>query len=259
MSNVIKAHNVVQIQPVRETQSVPQDASQPEEDTQPDAHAPEPALIARTMLNEAPLEHVARAKVDTMLDTAREDAQLIVEKAEEQRASLIDQAKREGYADGFAEGQAVGEEQGRAAFQKQAEVVGQVLEEIHHVQERLIERHYEDIIELAVALSAKLTRRAGGLDAETAKQLLEEMLPRATGSRQVIVKLSRGDMAELEHDLEQLSSFADASSEVRFVTDERLATGDVIVETDKGNLVGTRSVRSRRLAEQLLDVIEHEH
>lgn len=212
------------------------------------------AGLARSLLNSVPLYHHGQMMVRRMMEVAQRDADEIVQAAEERRAEIIEQFRKEGYEAGFA----AGREEGRASLNEQHHLLEQAVHALESAKVELLNAHREDMVALAAALTGRMLRHVGGPDAQTARQLLTEMLPRTTGNRSVVVKLAPEDLDVLQHELDALAAFVDAETTVEFIADDRLPTGNVLVETERGALDGTESARARRLAEHLLGVMEYE-
>lgn len=259
MSNVIKARRVVSVAGESEIRAPSRKEEEPTTNTSPTTNSSAATLssAARSFLNEAPLLEHVRRKSEKLLQAASSDANAIVQEAEKRRDDLIEQFRQEGFAAGFEEGAKEGRTAGREELQRHRAVLAAAAEAAQDLREQLLRQHFEDVVELALQAAAKLMRRAGGMDRDTARTLLEEMLPRAVGAEKVVVRLAEADLALLEPELDALAEGAGQGTAVEFVADPRLRSGDVAVETDGGTLDGTASVRARRLVQQLLDVIDY--
>lgn len=213
--------------------------------------------VARRLLNSATLEHIAVNRAKNIVEAARQDADAIVEAAEAERAGVIEAAREKGFAAGREQGRQEALEEGRAEVQAQMQVLANVCAEAAHAREKLVVRHQGNIVELAVAVAAKLMRQTGGIDADTAHALLVEMLPRTTGARDVKIVLNPEDLNLIRPRASELRKLVDEQTTITWDADEWLRSGNVVVETDRGTLDGSFRVRAQRLVEQLMDVIDY--
>lgn len=240
MSSVIKAANVAL-------------ASTPTTESSNGSVAP--AATARTLLSLAPLQLVAVRRAERIVEQSREEARAIVETAQQDRESVLEQARREGYEAGLEEGRNAGREAVMVEAETRLQLLQAIVDELVTTREQVAARHELDIAELALAVAARIVRRESSLGADTVRELLGEILPRTAGTRHVTITLHPEDMEELEHELGELASLTDGRSHLSWATDERLHRGGCIVETERGGIDGTVRTRVARIVESLMDVI----
>ena len=74
--------------------------------------------------------------------------------------------------------------------------------------QELAARYEEDIVELALAVAARIVRKESSLGADTVRELLRETLPRMGGAGKITITVHPDDMAAIEQDARQLASLA---------------------------------------------------
>src|SRR5690606_16186526 len=106
-----------------------------------------------------------------------------------------------------------------------------VVNEVGRVRDELAARYEDDIVELALAVAARIVRRESALGPDTVRTLLRETLPRTGGATNIRIVLHPEDLAVLEQDARQLASLTDGRAGVSWEADERVARGGCHVET----------------------------
>lgn len=213
------------------------------------------ATLARTLLNSAPLQVAAVRRAERIVERSRAEAQAIVETAQQDRDSVIEQARREGYEAGLVEGRSAGRGAARVEAETRLQLLQTIVDELATTREQVAARHESDIAELALAVAARIVRRESPLGSDTVRELLEEMLPRTAGTQHVTITLHPEDMEELEDELGELASLTGGRAHLSWATDARVHRGGCIVDTERGGIDGTVRTRVARIVESLMDVI----
>lgn len=256
MSSVIKAHNVLPVAE-RPISPVEEPALAALEETNGLDGLSSLETTVKSLLSLAILEYVAARKAHLFLDEARQKAENILKAAEIEKAAAMETAREQGFAAGFEKGRRQAYDESRAEQEKQRQALCKLADGLNSAREDLLKLYFADIVDVAVSLTAKLLKREGGPDAETARALLEEMLPRTSGAKDITVVLNPEDLQLLRSYTDELATLADDQATLLWTEDARVPHGSVIVETERGNLDGTLPVRARRLVEQLLEVVHH--
>lgn len=246
MSNVIKAHAVVMpgaVQPAAGPGGFP-----PLRDKE--------RSTARWLLDVAPLWHVLNGRVHGQLAAAREEAAAIVAAAGSEVEAIRTRAREAGHEEGVALGREAGIEQIRAELQELLATVRGVLEEAARVAAAAAERHEEEIVQLALAVAARLSRRPDVLGPETVRQVLQEVLPRAAGTEEITIRLHSEDLEALQALAPGLVDRLNGGARVAWIPDDSITRGGCLIETDRGRLDARVETRFQRLAESLWDVVQ---
>jgi len=213
-----------------------------------------PAL-ARLLLDTAVLWHIARIQSGRLLEQAQRDAAAILERAESEADALRARAWEEGRQAGVAAGEAAGLEEGRKQLQGLLAAVERALAEAARISAEAAARHEEEIVHLALAIVGRVTRQPGVVGPETVRRLLEEMLPRTAGTQEITIRLNPADLESLRNVLPSLEGRLDGGARVRWVADDRVASGGCLAETDRGQLDARVETRLGRIAEHVLEVV----
>lgn len=160
--------------------------------------------------------------------------------------------RREGYDEGYRAGFAQGRDEALEEYRRLVEAARTILEKAREAQWRLERQAEEEIVQLALAVAEKMTRRA--LAEDDARSILLEMLSKAEGSSAARVRLSKEVLERLRAQGE-LPTVTAGGCALEFVADESLAGGDVVIETDWGLIDGRVKSRWGRIV-QGLDLTE---
>ncbi|MFS8582837.1 MAG: FliH/SctL family protein, partial [Limnochordales bacterium] len=171
------------------------------------------------------------------------------------RAEVLEEARREGYQAGQAEGRRAGAEAVRAEAAARLDALAAVVNEVGRVRDELAARYEDDIVELALAVAARIVRRESAMGPDTVRTLLRETLPRTGGATNIKIVLHPEDLAVLEQDARQLASLTDGRAGVSWEADERVARGGCHVETERGGIDASVETRVRRIVEAMIGVI----
>ncbi|REJ32951.1 MAG: hypothetical protein DIU83_07480 [Bacillota bacterium] len=190
-----------------------------------------------------------------MVARAAAEAEAVVEAAHAERAEVLEEARREGYQAGQAEGRRAGAEAVRAEAAARLDALAAVVNEVGRVRDELAARYEDDIVELALAVAARIVRRESALGPDTVRTLLRETLPRTGGATNIRIVLHPEDLAVLEQDARQLASLTDGRAGVSWEADERVARGGCHVETERGGIDASVETRVRRIVEAMIGVI----
>lgn len=148
--------------------------------------------------------------------------------------------RQRAYEEGFRKGY----EEGR---QRLEEVVGRlqgVLEELEGFRGRLLQAAEEEIVELAMAVAAKVLRRELQTDREAVLRTLREAISRVTEGDVVKIFLSPDDMEIVE---QYRGELLEEKGKVTLKADQGITPGGCFIETDFGHI-------DARIEAQLLEI-----
>lgn len=244
MSNVIKARSVVMPGGV---QSAPGAAAVPAGSAA--------RLMALLMLDTAPLWRAAHERAKQAVAQAQQEAAALLEAARAEADTIRSQAWAEAHQAGLEAGREAALQEGRVQLEALLTTVRGVLEEANRVAVEAARRHEEEIVQAALMIAARLARQPEVLGPETVRRLLDEVLPRAAGIRQVTIRLHPGDLQALEGMSTNLAAQLDGGARVEWVGDDRIARGGCLIETERGQLDARVETRLARIAERLVEVV----
>lgn len=176
----------------------------------------------------------ARAEAAAILERAREEAQLILSRAESTTNDLIVQ------------------QQARARADALCLVVGEALE--LRKRQADLERHaLEQNIGFATLLAERLLGEELAQSPERIRALARQALREAAGARHAVVAAHPGDAAELRSGLAGVATLLDS---IEIEDDAALARGHLRVETELGVIEADVRGQLDRLAAQLKKLLE---
>jgi len=212
-------------------------------------------ITARWWLDVAPLLHLAQVRARAEVAKAQEEAAALVEAARAEAEALRAQAQEEGRQAGLAAGRAEGEAEVRAQVEPLLAALRRALEEAAAAAAAASRRDEEDMVRLALAIAARLSRQPEIVGPDAVHRVLEEELPRAAGLPMVTIRLHPADLEALQEVTGELARRLDGGTEVVWVADDRLQRGGCLIETDRGHLDARVETRLDRIAEELAEVV----
>jgi flagellar assembly protein FliH len=199
-----------------------------------------------------------------MLLRARRQAEEFLGAAQVEAEGLKKAAKAEGFSEGRREGLAKGLEEGHKAGQDQAlaehrakltELVGglgAVLAELDLSRRALEAEALREVVELAVAIARRVTKRQAVIDPGVLEANLVEVMKLAVHASDVRVAVCPSEKAMLEGVLPRLQAQWPATEHVELVADPELTPGGVRVFTRGGEIDGALDEQLDRIVMELL-------
>jgi flagellar assembly protein FliH len=194
-----------------------------------------PVLWRRVLSAEAALS----AASETPHDEARRLAQL--EQQFEQRA-------RESYAAGMREGEAAARARSAAEIQKAIERLSRAVDEIAGLRPRLRAEAEADLIHLSLAIARRVLRRELAIDPEALHGLVLGALEKLQGQEIARVRVHPSHASLISACLREKRDGA-----VEVVSDPTREIGDVIFETQRGNLDASMESQLQEIERGLAD------
>ncbi len=203
------------------------------------------------------------------LDKARQQAEQIIERAKIESQQIIEKAHKEGFDAGFKEGLEVGRQQGRdealelartefaTENAKLREALLNLVNGIQTERQHLLARAKQEILALALAISAKITNK----QIEIIPDIVEENIKKAVeliGSRsRVIIRLNPKDIERYNLlDPNQAKNLLNEFSEVKFIPDENVSLGGCIVQMEDGEVNADIKVQIDNIINQLVPAMK---
>lgn len=168
-------------------------------------------------------------QAEKILDTARREAEVIKQKAEEEG---YESGRQRGYDDGYQDGL----EQGLNVYQeKERELEGQVkayIEDVQVEKDKTLEAYMDDLKEIALTIGEKIVKTSLRSDA----RVVERMIIAATGKlrksewAKIYVGSMEGDGTDVKADPGFLQELSHLSDNVKIIVMEDTEPGTCIVE-----------------------------
>lgn len=206
------------------------------------------------------IESQARA----ILVRAQRQAEQLLAEAQQQGEHVKEQARMEGFAEGRAEGLRKGREEGmklgrEQAFNEQKEALGtaaatllKAAGEVDLHRRDLVATAVNEVIELAIAIADRVTKRMGALDPSVAVANITEALKLVVHSTDVRIIVHPSQKQAIEGLLPRLRMQWPKLQHVAIAEDAALAPGGVRVCSGGGEISADLDEQLERIAADLL-------
>ena len=168
--------------------------------------------------------------------------------AEREAARKLDQARREGYAEGLAAGRHQSEEQFRPAIQGLAET----LASLARLKENIRDETIQDLVRLAISVAARVIHREIGVDPEALAGLVQAAFTKLQSREINRVRMH----PSLEPMIRKLLQQASAPKNLVLMADPGLKPAEVFFETSQGILDASVETQLREIERGLVDKLE---
>lgn len=204
-------------------------------------------------------------RADFLRREAEREAQVIVDRARQEAAELLERTREEGRAEGLEQGLREGLEkgagEGRAeALRETGDLVERLsvswagaLSDFEERREAMLTDARTDVLRLAIAIAEKITRRTIELDSGAAARQLEHALEMLTRPTQLRVAVHPGDVGSLREVLPSIVARFEQAMHAELIEDTTLSPGSVVLRTENGGVIDA-SIRTQfdRMVRELL-------
>ena len=199
-----------------------------------------------------------------VLQEAKQKAQQIIRRAEEEAAKLVDSATDRGFAEGKDQGLAQGREEGRQAGR--AEAIAEFTPQLTDLQvafnaalahwetdrNSMLLAAREDVLRLALAVAEKVTYRIIQTDSTVIGDQLAEALALLVAPRAVTVAVAPQDRALVEAMLPDLIDKISTCTHAAIRDDPSVTPGGCVISTGAGRIDATIERQIQRIVDTLL-------
>ncbi len=199
-----------------------------------------------------------------IVEAARVEAARIIAEAQTQAATLADEAAPRGFAEGREQGLVEGREEGCQVGRE--ETIGQYTEQLASLAESwtaaidafetdrsaALQTAREDIVELAMAMAARITRRVIEADPSVVQDQVAEAISLVSASSVMALSINPDDRKLVQAVLPALCERLEAGKHVELRDDPLVERGGCVLSTGKGVIDATLEKQIERIAEVLL-------
>lgn len=196
---------------------------------------------------------------------ARARAEQIIERAQVQARRIVAGGDERGYAKGLARGLADGAEQGRTEAHDEA-IEGErerldrllsswesALEQFERERERMLIEARTDVLELAMRIAERVTRRTARTDPGVVAEQISAVLALVAGETALRIAVCPDDERSAADCLPALLARLDSSTHADVVVDDRLEPGSCVVRSASGGRIDASiGTQLDRIAEALI-------
>lgn len=185
---------------------------------------------------------------DLAVAQANDKAAHILNEAQIAHQAALEQARQQGYAEGFA-----------AADQECADLVKvaqTIAERVALEREELLEQSEGEIVQLALEIAHKLVGAAVQADPELVVEVCRGAMRKAFQRETLTVLANPDDLEMLRTAGPQMADAMGGIEKLDFVAERRLPRGNVIVRTPAGEIDATFASKADKIEQGLLEVLE---
>lgn len=198
------------------------------------------------------------------LSAAREEAARIRAAAEVAATALREEARRQGYDEGFRGGVTEAERQVAERVQVQARAIAEAelrtalpavnaaVVQLQLERDRWLSWWEEAAVRLAAEMAGRLIRSELSLRPELMRDRVAELLELAAGQPRLTLRLHPDDLSRLQAVTDDLIGNLSAAGETTLVSDPQVTPGGCVIESTHGRIDGQVETQLARMAEELL-------
>jgi flagellar assembly protein FliH len=206
------------------------------------------------------LAQQARALIDTaetrakaLLQSANDRAAQLLAEAERRAETLTETIQAEAKAAGHADGIAAADREMSEMLATMRNLVEMARVERH----KLVESAEPEIVRLAVGIAERVLHQQIALDRGVVVEMAKVAISRLVEKESVTVRVNPGDLEHMREHREELLGNGEVKN-LRFIEDQRVDRGGVVVETDGGTIdarISTQVNEAKRVLHIEDDVI----
>jgi len=180
--------------------------------------------------------------------SAMDDVRLELEETKRQ----IEIAREEGFERGLAEGRAKGREEAEIEMQGETVALETVATGILAERMKMVTEAGRDIVQLALSMAERITRRSLPVDEDAVLRGIREALAHVGETRRVMIRLNPREMDAIRERTSQLRELVPGGSHLEFRADPAITPGGCTLETPELHLDATIEGLLERFEEALL-------
>jgi len=214
------------------------------------------ALLTETKAMVEELISDAKIKATSIMADAQKEADNLLEQTQEKIAKLINEAQLEAenikeaaYLDGLEQGKKIG----LAEVDNLVNEANQLVHKAFQEKEEIIKKAEPEIIDLAVKISEKLTRREITLNQDTIQFITSSLLELVQDAKEVTIKLNADDYTYLNNNRQELESCL-TRGKLKLEIDNSCAAGDCLIISETGIVVARIDTQLEKISKTLLEV-----
>jgi len=196
--------------------------------------------------------------IDSQVVQWRERAEQHFARFEKTTESRIEESFHAGYEKGFHEGlereRLDRDDYINTYFADKFRIIETLLNEAKRKNDRAFRGLEEKLISLAVGIAEKIIYKCIETNPSIVLKTVADAMSEAINSEMIVLKVSAGDFKEINARFKQWMGMAGNAKEFRIEIDNRLLTGDCLIDTEGGIIDALVSSRLELLAEELLKI-----
>jgi len=202
------------------------------------------------------------------LDRAHAEAREIIERAKIQVEGTRQEAQAEGFQSGYKQGLSEGTQKGREQGLEQAKkdfseqnvrlrgALESLLRTFESDRNHLMAQAHQDLLALALAMAAKVTRRQLQADPDLGLEIIKNAVGLVGSRSAVTIRVNPDDADRFEVLDPELAKSTFGLEQVKVVKDASVEAGGCVVATDNGSIDAQVSTQLDNLIGQLAPALE---
>lgn len=200
---------------------------------------------------------------ESVLEKAREEAELIIKEAEYEAARILEDARTEAEKNTKAvleEAWQKGYDEGNGSAKEQ---YAGIIQEAEAARESAMEEHDQvlagmetEITELVAEVSRTVIGNELATNKDTIIYLVRQALEKCSNKNNLVLKVAPGDYEYLMENRERLNMMVQDTGDMEIRQDLSLEPGACLVETSFGSVDASAQTRLRKIEEAFRDILE---
>ena len=205
------------------------------------------ALVKRSdfEIPNADADTIAGSKGVAIINKARDDAELIVKKANDASTEIHKKSKSAGFAKGQLEA--------RQRYDGILVQINKALDDMERMRGEMTSSLRETIVSLGLEIAGKTLKREIEIDPMILEELVNEVLSKVSPANEAVLRLSQSDydvLVELQPKFELAAGYP---AKFTITPDPTLSRGDVVVNYERGTIDARISTQLKNIADTLME------
>jgi len=267
LSNVIKSNRYISLEEARKLEAFVYRPSV--SDTEDERFDAEQAYASeRRRQSEAIAQQViddAKTAAEELLQSAADEAKRILNEAsaqvetwwDERRLEdlrVVEESRQSGYEAGYREGLRQSETEMFEKYDSLLQEARHLVEEAHHVKERVISEAEPFLVELATAVAKKIIGEHLAVDPEWTKAQVKRTLERRREKGLITLCVAPSQFSKMQDARAELTLAVDSEAELVIVPDATVDEGGCVVRTSFGSIDARIDTQLSELKAALMEV-----
>ena len=190
--------------------------------------------------------------------SADADSGLSQEEVEAVREEAYNQGRQEGIQEGYSRGRQEGRQEVEQELDQTVQALASALEEINGLRSRILSRSKQDMVRLARVIAEQVIHVEASTRQEVVLKVVDRAIRSAVQSEEYRVRVNPGDMQVLTENKHLFLASISGLQDIVFESDEQIAAGGCVVESDQGKVDATLQTQLDKLQEQLMQEVAAE-
>ncbi len=190
-----------------------------------------------------------KLKAKEILQKAKEEAELI-------KTDAYAKAHDKGYVRGYEEGFEKGYKEKHADLEKSLADVATAKKINNEIYQDYIYQAEEDILEIIVTLTEKITNQELSVNRDIINNLVTEAIEKCTKREKIVARVSENNFSTAEENKYQIIQKTTGLETLKIFADKDLSDNEVIIETPYGDISNSLDAKLENIKDSLKSMIK---